>query len=155
MADRLPLETEFLFRLTIEVGTPAPVGDAGDHELRIVPITGGRFEGPLLSGVILPGGADWLRVEPDGTARIDVRLTLQEASGGLVYVQYQGVRTGPAPVLERLAKGEAVPASDYYFRAAIRFETAAPALRWLNRTIAIATGQRPPSGPCYDVYAVK
>ncbi|MBR0643397.1 DUF3237 domain-containing protein [Plastoroseomonas hellenica] len=155
MADRLPLDTEFLFRLTIEVGAPAPVGDAGDHELRIVPITGGRFEGPRLSGTILPGGADWLRVEPDGTARIDVRLTLQDASGALIYVQYQGVRTGPAAVLERLAKGEAVPASDYYFRAAMRFETAAPALRWLNRTIAIATGQRPPSGPCYDVYAVK
>ena len=155
MTERLPIETEFLFRLTLEVAAPEIVGTAADHELRVIAIKGGRFEGPRLSGTVLPIGADWLRVEPDGTARIDVRLTLREAGGGLVQVTYSGVRTGPAEVLARLAKGEAVPPSAYYFRATMRFETAAPELLWLNRTLAIATGQRPPSGPCYDVYAVK
>jgi len=155
MTERLPLETEFLFRMALEVAPPEIIGTAADHELRVIAITGGRFEGPRLSGTVLPVGADWLRVEPDGTARIDVRITLREASGALIQVTYGGVRTGPADILARLAKGEAVPPRAYYFRAAMRFETAAPGLTWLNRTLAIATGQRPPTGPCYDVYAVR
>jgi hypothetical protein len=155
MSERLALETEFLFRLTLEVSTPEIVGTAADHELRVIAIKGGRFEGPRLNGTVLPIGADWLRVEPDGSARIDVRITLREASGALIQVTYAGVRTGPPEVLVRLAKGEAVAPSDYYFRATMRFETSAPELLWLNRTLAVATGQRPPTGPCYDVYAVK
>ncbi|MES2712141.1 MAG: DUF3237 domain-containing protein [Pseudomonadota bacterium] len=155
MTDRLPIETEFLFRMALEVATPEIVGTAADHELRVIAIKGGRFEGPRLSGTVLPIGADWLRVEPDGTARIDVRLTLRETGGGLIQVNYAGVRTGPPDVLARLAKGEAVPPSAYYFRATMRFETGEPALGWLNRTLAVAAGQRPPGGPVYDVYAVK
>lgn len=155
MTERLPLETEFLFRMTLTVGTPQMVGTAADHELRVIAITGGRFEGPRLSGEVLPIGADWLRVEPDGTARIDVRVTLREQGGGLIQVTYAGVRTGPPEVLAALARGEQVDPGRYYFRAAMRFETAAPGLIWLNRTLAVATGQRPPAGPCYDVYAIR
>ena len=155
MTESLPIETEFLFRLSLEVAAPETVGTAADHELRVIAIKGGRFEGPRLSGTVLPIGADWLRVEPDGTARIDVRLTLREAGGGLIQMTYAGVRTGPADILARLAQGDAVPPSAYYFRAAMRFETATPSLLWLNRTLAIGTGQRPPTGPLYDVYAVK
>ncbi|MBR0653460.1 DUF3237 domain-containing protein [Plastoroseomonas arctica] len=155
MTERLTIETEFLFRLTLEVAAPENVGSAADHELRVIAITGGNFEGPQLNGTVLPIGADWLRVEPDGTARIDVRITLREASGALIQVNYAGIRTGQRDVLARLAGGEAVSPDEYYFRATMRFETAAPQLLWLNRTLAIATGQRPPSGPCYDVYAVK
>ncbi|MDB5375324.1 MAG: hypothetical protein JWP04_3966, partial [Belnapia sp.] len=28
-------------------------------------------------------------------------------------------------------------------------------LGWLNRILAVGIGQRPPSGPTYEVYAVK
>lgn len=38
--------------------------------------------------------------------------------------------------------GDAVEPSAYYFRSVLRFETAAPALDWLNRVIAVATGAR-------------
>ena len=58
-------------------------------------------------------------------------------------------------VLARLAAGEAVDPSLYYFRTAMRFQTGAPELAWMNRIIGIGTGQRPPSGPRYDVYAVR
>ena len=37
----------------------------------------------------------------------------------------------------------------------MRFQTGAPELAWMNRIIGIGTGQRPPSGPRYDVYAVR
>ena len=37
---------------------------------------------------------------------------------------------------------------------ALAFETAASQYDWLNRIIAIGTGQRPPEGPIYDVFEV-
>ncbi len=152
----LPLVTEYLFTMAIAVGAPQMAGNAGRHELRIVPVTGGTVTGPHLAGEILGGtAADWLRVEPDGTAHIDVRLTIRAASGSLVYVQYAGIRTGAPEALARLGRGEAVPPTDYYFRTAMRFETGAADLAWMNRVLAVGTGQRPPSGPRYDVYAIR
>ncbi|MBX9752874.1 MAG: DUF3237 domain-containing protein [Roseococcus sp.] len=153
----LPLVTEYLFSMDLSVGAPQMVGKGPDgHDLRVVAVTGGTVTGPALQGEILGGtAADWLRVEADGTAHIDVRLTIKAASGSLVYVQYGGIRTGDPTVLARLAAGEAVDASEYYFRTTLRFQTGAADLAWMNRVIAIGTGQRPPSGPRYDVYAVR
>jgi len=151
----LPLKTEFLFRIVLSVGAPQMVGTARNGELRIVPVTGGSAEGPRFKGEVLPGSAaDWLRLDPDGTAHMDVRLTLRAEGGGLVYMHYSGIRTGAPEVLRRLNAGEAVDPSEYYFRTAIRFETGAPDLAWMNRILAVGVGQRPPSGPTYDVYAV-
>jgi hypothetical protein len=151
----LPLKTEFLFRIVLTVGTPQPVGATRAGELRIVPVTGGTVEGPRLTGQVLPGtAADWLRVDADGTAHMDVRLTIRSAGGAHVYMHYTGIRTGSPEVLARLNAGEAVDPSEYYFRTAVRFETGAAEFAWLNRVIAVGIGQRPPSGPIYDIYAV-
>lgn len=153
----LPLVTEYLFSMDLTVGAPQMVGKGPDgHDLRVVAVTGGTVTGPALQGEILGGtAADWLRVEADGTAHIDVRLTIKAASGSLLYVQYSGIRTGKPEVLARLAAGEAVDPSEYYFRTTMRFQTGAADLAWMNRTLAVGTGQRPPSGPRYDVYAVR
>lgn len=150
--DPLPLHTEYLFTMDIAVGTPQPVSGG----LRVVPVIGGTVVGPALTGEVVNGAsADWLRVEPDGTAHMDVRFTILSASGALVYVSYSGIRTGAPAVLERLGRGEPVPPSEYYFRVAIRFETGDAELGWLNRVLAVGVGQRPPQGPRYDVYAVR
>lgn len=152
----LSLNLDFLFRLTLRVDTPQLAGRSNGHDLRIVPVIGGAFRGPRMQGEVMPGtAADWLRVDADGTAHMDVRLTLRTDAGAVVLMTYSGVRTGPAEVLARLAQGEAVPPGEYYFRTAIRFETGAPDLLWMNRVIAVGTGQRPPEGPVYDVYEVR
>ncbi|WP_198377581.1 DUF3237 domain-containing protein [Neoroseomonas rubea] len=151
----LPLKTEFLFRVVLSVGAPQSVGATRNGELRIVPVTGGTAEGPRFKGEVLPGtAADWLRVDADGTAHMDVRLTLKAESGGIVYMHYTGIRTGSPEVLARLNSGQAVDPSEYYFRTAVRFETGAAELAWMNKIIAVGVGQRPPSGPTYDVYAI-
>jgi len=95
------------------------------------------------------------RGQPDRAGPIDERLTIKAASGSLVYAQYGGIRTGAADVLARLNSGADVDPSEYYFRTAIRFQTGAADLAWMNRVLAIGVGQRPPSGPCYDVYVVR
>ena len=78
----LPLRSEFLFRMSLSTGAPQGVGKGRNGELRIVPVTGGTVEGPKLRGEVLPGtAADWLRVDPDGTAHMDVRLTVRSGKG--------------------------------------------------------------------------
>jgi hypothetical protein len=152
----LPLETEFLFRMVLHAGAPQMSAPGRDGELRVIPVTGGTFEGPSLKGELIPGTtADWLRVEPDGTAHMDVRLVMRTDQGQTFYMQYSGVRSGPPAVLAQLGRGEAVNPSEYYFRIAVRFETGDPALLWLNRVLAVGVGQRPPAGPTYDVYVVR
>ncbi len=68
--------------------------------------------------------ADWLDVAPDGTASVDVRLTLATSEGGLIFVEYTG-RTN-------LQTG--------YAYACPRFRTGVPELAWLNRVQAVAKG---------------
>ncbi len=40
------------------------------------------------------------------------------------------------------ARGEDVPADQYFFRTIMRFETGASELAFLNKTIAVATAER-------------
>jgi hypothetical protein len=54
----------------------------------------------------------------------------------------QGYRHGSSEVLAALARGEDVDPARYFFRTVMRFETGAPDLEWLNRTIAVATARR-------------
>ncbi|WP_433239135.1 DUF3237 domain-containing protein [Streptosporangium sp. CA-135522] len=122
---------------------------------RIINIVGGSFEGPRLSGEILPGGADWQVVHPDASASIDTRYTLRTRDGALIYLQTSGIRHGPPEVMARLAGGEEVDPAEYYFRLFCRFETGAPGYHWLNRSLAVASGRRTPGAVLYDAYEVR
>lgn len=149
----LPLVTEFLFRMEMTVeGTALGAMPLGDRRVGLV--TGGRFHGPAASGVVLPGGADWMLTGSDGATRLDVRAMLRSDAGQLIGISYAGLRAGPADVLARIAAGEAPDPATYYMRTAIRFETGSGPLEWLNRVLAVAIGQRPPQGPIYDVHRI-
>jgi muconolactone delta-isomerase len=144
-----------VYRLEATLGQPLDLGDTAQGHRRIVPLTGGTFTGPELSGTLVPGAsADWQIVLPDGTALGDVRYTLQTHDGDLLYVQSRGVRHGNPDVLARLAGGEPVDASEYTFRTSTQIETAAPALDWLNKGIFIGVAARRPDGVTYDTYLV-
>ena len=64
------------------------------------------------------------------------------------------MRHGSADVLERLARGEDVDATEYTFRTSIQIETAAPALDWLNKGVFISVGGRRPGAVVYETYLV-
>jgi hypothetical protein len=134
-------QLEYLMSISAEVGELVSMGPTPLGERRVVTITGGTFEGPLLRGDIL-GGADWQLARHDGTLELDARYALREARGGLVQVVSQGFRHGPPEVLARLARGEDVDPASYFFRTFMRFETGAAELAFLNRTMALATAQR-------------
>jgi hypothetical protein len=144
---------ERLCRATVEIAAPLVVGDTPLGLRRIIPITGGRVEGPRLSGEVLPGGADWQLVRADGGAMLEARYTVRTTDGALVYVRNVGLRCGPPEVLARLGRGEPVdPAS--YFRTTPRFETAAPACAWLNDLVAVGSAVRRADAVVLDFYLV-
>lgn len=136
---------EFSFEIAVTIGPPLEVGDTPHGKRRIIPITGGRFEGPNIAGVVLPGGADWQVVRPDGLAEIEARYTLQTHDGTLIYITNVGMRHGPPEVMRRLAAGEPVKPEEYYFRTVPRFELkTGTAYDWLTRSLFVATGSRFP-----------
>ncbi|WP_199525807.1 DUF3237 domain-containing protein [Rhodosalinus halophilus] len=150
----LPLRVRPLAVLTAWLDPPQRLGHTPEGDRKIVPVAGGSVSGERLSGEILPFGGDWAVTRADGVLLLDVRLTLRLDGGALVNVAYTGMRHGPDAVMARLAAGDAVDPSDYYFRIQPRFETAHPDYLWLNRLLAIGVGERLAEGPRYHVYEV-
>jgi muconolactone delta-isomerase len=145
-----------VYRLEATLGEPVDLGDTGHGHRRIVPLTGGTFTGPTITGKLLAGAsADWQTVLPGGTAIGDIRYTLQTDSGAVLYVQSRGVRHGSAEVLARLARGENVDPSEYTFRTSTQIETASAALDWLNKGVFVSVGGRQASGVVYETYLVE
>jgi uncharacterized protein DUF3237 len=139
-----PPELRFAFEVTVDVDSVLDLGHTQAGHRRVVPIAGGVVSGPRLQGRVLPGGADWQILRPDGTADLDARYTIQADDGALVYVVNRGVRHGPAEVLARLNWGERVDPASYYFRSAAAFETSAAEHAWLTRAVLVGVGERYP-----------
>ncbi|MEW2502278.1 DUF3237 domain-containing protein [Amycolatopsis sp. NPDC047767] len=150
MLDLVPL-----FTLDVRLAPPKTVHNGPHGERRVIDILGGTFTGERLSGEVLPGGADFQLVRPDGVAEIDVRATLRTDHDDLVYLTGRGLRHGPADVLRRMAAGEAVHPDSYYFRECLLFEAAGPRTEWLNRVVTVAKGARTQSTVKVDVFEVR
>lgn len=121
---------KYAFSIRAKVAPIQDLGTTARGHRRIVDILGGEVSGPRLEGEILPGGADWQVVRPDGTIEVVARYTIKARSGALIYVQNEGLR---------LQKGDEV-----YFRTAPRFETADPALRWIETSLFLGKAFRAP-----------
>jgi hypothetical protein len=137
-----PVTRPLIRLLRAELADIVDVGVTPMGHRRVINILGGQFSGDRLSGVVLPGGADWQWVRSDGTLDLDARYTLKTDRGELIQVTSQGLRTSSPEVLARLAAGEDLDPSLYYFRTVMRFETSAPSLLWLTRLLAVAYGRR-------------
>jgi Protein of unknown function (DUF3237) len=148
------VRTRPLFVARLDVRPILAVGATPGVQRRIGIVPGGEFVGERLSGVVLEGGSDWQGVRADGSTSLDVRLVLKTNDDALITMAYQGLRHGPADVIERLERGEAVDAASYYFRITPRFETSAPRYDFINRIVAVGVGHRQAGGPVYSVFEV-
>jgi hypothetical protein len=149
------LGDEAIFTIFAELEAITNLGHTPYGQRRIIGIVGGSVRGPKLTGRILPGGNDWQIIRSDGAADIKARYTIETEAGALIMVTSEGLRHGPPEVMEKLARGDNVDPDQYYFRTVMRFETADPAVDWLNRILALARGHRQPRAVRLDVYEVK
>jgi hypothetical protein len=157
--DELPqslkaVQTRSLFVMRLDVKPYQVLGVTPGALRRVGIVPGGSFEGDRLSGVVLEGGNDWQTVRSDRATALDVRLVLKTADNALVGMTYQGIRHGPADVIARVDKGEAVDPALYYFRISPRFETASEQYDWMNRITAVGLGYRTAEGVTYSVFEV-
>jgi hypothetical protein len=145
------MESRLLMTLQVAVVDPQKIG-AVPHGVRVTaPIASGHFEGPRLRGKVLPGGGDWTLLRTDDVLELDLRVTLETDDGALIHMASFGIRHGPPDVIAALARGEAVDPSTYYFRTIPRFETGHTKYAFLNRLVAVASGDRRAAGPIYTI----
>ncbi len=143
-APRLTLTLE----VHAQVGEPLEVGQLTGGRRRFVPITGGTFTGHgelRVRGCVLPGGADWQLVHADGLTQADARYLLQTESGATIAVSNRGLRHAAPEIARRLLAGERVDPALVYFISTPTFETAAPELQVLVRSIFVGVGERYPA----------
>ena len=143
-----------VFSIRCELANILDLGAAPFGHRRVVNLLGGTVSGAKLKGRVLPGGADWQIMAQDGSLDIHARYTIESDAGALIQVDSRGLRTGPPDVLARLGRGEDVDPALYYFRTAMRFETAHPSTAWMNRILALAKGTREKNAVKLDVYEV-
>jgi len=136
-----------MLEVRAKVGEPVDVGAVPGGRRRIVPIIGGTFEGRgelTVRGRILPGGSDTQLIHADGLTEADARYTLETDRGQLILVRNRGLRHAPPDVIQALLAGRRVDPSLVYFRTTPTFETAAPELQVLTRSMFVGAGERYP-----------
>ena len=141
------------FDVVVDLGPLEDYGTTRAGHRRVIPIIGGRITGEV-DAEILPGGADWQVLRPDGAIEVDGRYSARTSVGELLYLQVSGIRSGAPAVLEALLRGEAVDPGEYYFRTVVTIETSAPALAGLQRSLFVASCVREAATVRYTAYRV-
>jgi hypothetical protein len=127
---QMSIELRFVMELVVEIGPALEVGTTPHGFRRVIPITGGRFEGPEIRGVVLAGGADWNLRRSDGVAEVWARYTLQTHDGVLIQVTNAGLSRGEHGTPER------------YARTSPSFEVGDPRYAWLERSVFVGSLER-------------
>lgn len=147
------LDHAFTARITLD--PPVEMGMVGGGRRRYIPINGGTITGPLLHATVVPGGGDWQTIMEDGLTLVEAHYALKTQDGTIIEIRNPGVRVASPEVSEKLARGEEVDPSAYYFRTTPRFTVKAGAHDWLARHIFVARGIRLPEEVRIDVYVLR
>lgn len=153
MADisRPPVLKHFI-RSQISLGEPMDVGLTADGFRRVVPILGGSFSGPELSGTILAFGGDSQLIKPGGLIDLDARYVLRTDEGELIYVSNIGNRYVDPEAFAALIARKPVDMKLARSTGAAKLESGAERLKWINQTRFFPRGQRGPDGLLLDFY---
>ncbi|UKK85571.1 DUF3237 domain-containing protein [Sphingopyxis sp. BSN-002] len=155
------LASRHLCTVEFEVGGGLiAIGASPFGEQRLGYVTGGRFFGPRINGIVLPGGGNWSRAgRLEGAASVgtfDARAVWQTDDGELIYLSYTGRSIIPDDVRATFAD-PAIPDADpsrYYLRIAPVFETASAKYGWLNGILAVGVGERTDFGVRHVIHEV-
>ncbi|KAL1598628.1 hypothetical protein SLS60_007768 [Paraconiothyrium brasiliense] len=91
-----PPDLTLLYSMEALLGDRFSLGPTPNGQERIViPIVGGTFKGPRLSGNVLNLGADWRLTDANGAIRPDARYNIRTDDGTDIFVQTVGLPPGP------------------------------------------------------------
>ncbi|MCM1051444.1 MAG: DUF3237 domain-containing protein [Paenibacillus sp.] len=112
---------EFVMDLDVTIGEPVTIGATPHGQRLAIPITGGTFSGPQIAGTILPGGADYQTVSPDGNrTELEAIYCIRTDDGHNIHVRNRGLLVN----------------KPYYFVTTPSFEAPADSSHsWLNDAI--------------------
>ncbi len=144
-AQRPDSAAEFMWNAKVKVSSLIMVGESKRGTRRVIPITGGSFEGPNIKGEVLPAGEDWQLVRPDGDTELNARYLLKTHDGHVIQVINQVLMHIPA-------KGEKGP---MYAKSVIDLEapTNSP-YDYLNHSIFLGTLEMPKLKPGEEPYVI-
>lgn len=95
---------ELLYTSRVTLGEAIQVGPTARGTRRIIPITGGTFEGPNIRGEILPMGWDWQLDRADGCTEIIADYFLRTDDGVVINVVNSGVLCPPGDDGQRMIR---------------------------------------------------
>ena len=122
-------QLEFALQLKVTLGGTYAIPNTQHGRRTVIPITGGTFEGPLLKGTIVNGGADYQLANADGRTEIEAIYSIKTDDGVYIHVRNRGIIAN-----EKDANGR----PSFYFRAAPQFEAPADSkYGWLNNALFV------------------
>lgn len=123
------LKTELVLEIRAQVAATVQVGQSDQGFRRLIPITGGTFSGPRLSGVVMPGGTDWQLERPDGVTALEAKVTLQASDGTRLSVTNRGMIV---PAVAGSSPAVCVPTVP-------EFEVPMGAHEWLSKSVFVGS----------------
>ena len=140
-------ETEFVMQLKVTLDAPYVVGETPHGRRTVIPITGGTFEGPLLKGTIIPGGADWQLAKGNRT-ELEAIYSIKTDDGVYIHIRNRGIIN-----MGKDANGQ----PSFYFKAAPQFEAPEDSpYAWLNNSLFLcAPAPSDQGGITLNVWRVK
>lgn len=121
---------ELAFTIHVQIGTLEPIGQVPGGAARVIPITGGTFQGPRLRGEVIPGGADWQLTRPDGVTELRAHYGLRCEDGTIVQVNNRCV-------VVRTESGARL------IRSVLTLEAPEGPHDWLNKAVFVGTLNAP------------
>lgn len=128
-AQRQAPALEYVCELKVTCGKAFSVGVTAHGERVVIPITGGTFDGPLLSGTVLGGGADYQLVDRSRhRTEMEAIYNIMTADSVCIHVRNTGILyDGP---------------DGFYFRTSPKFEAPFDSrYGWLNNAVFICEPQ--------------
>ncbi len=141
-------QLEFALQLRVTLGEAFSIDKTQHGRRTVIPITGGTFEGPLLKGTIINGGADY-QLNAENRTELEAIYCIKTDDGIYIHVRNRGI----------IANGKDANGNPtFYFRAAPQFEAPSDSrYGWLNDALFICAPEWTPDfkGIVLNVWKVK
>ena len=119
-------QLEFALQLRVTLGEAFSIDKTQHGRRTVIPITGGTFEGPLLKGTIINGGADY-QLNAENRTELEAIYCIKTDDGVNIHIRNRGI----------IANGKDENGNpSFYFKCAPQFEAPADSkYAWLNNSL--------------------